>query len=73
MPVHMVIYLTEKQANLVAEKFMDLGNISLGGMVIAQVFPGVEFSPLIAAAGILSIFTAYYAAYFVMRGGNFDS
>ena len=66
----MQIYLSQEQANRIGEKLMDLGNLSLAGLVIGQVVPSVKFNLYSALAGFFGFVFSYIAGYYVMRGGK---
>lgn len=63
------IMLNEKQAQLLAGKFMDLGNGALGSLVVAQFLTEETFSPQAFLLGILAFLTLYAVGNFLMVGG----
>ncbi|MEN8253111.1 MAG: hypothetical protein ABFQ62_01905 [Patescibacteria group bacterium] len=55
----MQIYLSQEQANRIGEKFMDLGNLILAGLVLGQIVPSVKFNPYTAMAGFFGFVFSY--------------
>lgn len=53
--------------NLVSEKLMDLGNLTIAGMVISQLIPQAAFSGRALFGGIIGGTLAYGGAYLLLR------
>lgn len=66
----MKIILSRDQANLVAEKYMDLANLALIGLVVAQFTSENVFNLWWGFIGLSLYAILYYLSYFVMRGGR---
>lgn len=56
--------------NLVSEKLMDLGNLTLAGMVIGQFVPKAAFSAPVLAEGLAGGVLCYWGAYLLLRRGQ---
>jgi hypothetical protein len=61
--------LSNKTRQQVAEKLMDLGNITAGALLFGQAFSGFPFDFRIAIVGLLTLSSLYAFALYLMKGG----
>lgn len=66
----MSIHVTKEQTRLFGEKFIDLGNLALGGIVFTQLLPEATFNWRVALLGFTTFALLYVLAYYLTRGGE---
>jgi hypothetical protein len=59
--------MTNKQRELFAEKFADLGNYAVTGMVLAQIVLGLRADAFTIKLGIAITLFCYFEAYLLSR------
>lgn len=63
----MTAVFSKDQSKLFAEKFMELGNLSIAGVVLTQFVSSKRFDERVALLGFVVFAVFYLLAYFLTR------
>ena len=64
------VRLSNEYGQLLAEKTMELGNLTLVTIVLTPLVPGYPFNENFAFLGFAAFFLCHAFAYYVMKGGG---
>ena len=62
--------LTKDNRGRIAEKFMEMGNLTFLGLVVTQLLQQEKLNLQAVLAGVVVLTGAYYLAYHLMTGGG---